>query len=271
MSCTLACLTARAARNLPRCFWTGPCRVSNSSDRTPRLRLRRLALCAVVGCVIGAACGIALLLGDSARTIATHLLTLGAGGALVAGLARYWPGPTAASQLARGAGSGPATRSLQQRSSEATSNVERQTSDSEAALARIELASEFAGVGIWDWDLGTDRLSINGHTATVLGFPVGEQLVSPQQFVQGVVHGEDLPGLEQALEHALRAEPALQHSFRLLHADGSIHHCQLRARIFREHATAVRLLAVIVDTTQLVQATAVLASKVAQERVLVDR
>lgn len=90
--------------------------------------------------------------------------------------------------------------------------------DSEARFAR---ALRGANDGIWDWDLGNDRLYVSERWAGMLGLSrdnLGES--SASWFAR--VHPDDLPALRQAVDAHLRGHAALlNHEYRIRQRDGN--------------------------------------------------
>ncbi|TLP75994.1 EAL domain-containing protein [Pseudomonas nitroreducens] len=90
--------------------------------------------------------------------------------------------------------------------------------DSEARYAR---ALRGANDGIWDWDLGNDRLYVSERWARMLGLTrdnLGEG--STSWFAR--VHPDDLPGLRKAIDAHLRGSSALlSHEYRIRQRDGN--------------------------------------------------
>ncbi len=90
--------------------------------------------------------------------------------------------------------------------------------DSEARFAR---ALRGANDGIWDWDLGNDRLYVSERWARMLGLTrdnLGEG--STSWFAR--VHPDDLPGLRKAIDAHLRGSSALlSHEYRIRQRDGN--------------------------------------------------
>jgi PAS domain S-box-containing protein len=123
------------------------------------------------------------------------------------------------------------------------------------ALERLELVSEFAGVGIWDWNLRTDRLATDTHVASVFAQPDQGAIGDPKAFVRRIIHPEDLAAFQDAIRQAIRQKQPLEHHYRTLHPDGSIHHRQLNARVYCDaDGTPIRFLGVSVETTRLKEA-----------------
>ncbi|MFV3308754.1 putative bifunctional diguanylate cyclase/phosphodiesterase [Pseudomonas sp. NY15181] len=100
--------------------------------------------------------------------------------------------------------------------------------DSEARFAR---ALRGANDGIWDWDLGNDRLYVSERWARMLGLSrdnLGES--STSWFAR--VHPDDLPGLRQAIDAHLRgSSPLLNHEYRIRQRDGGYLWVQARGVI----------------------------------------
>ncbi|MDF3931854.1 putative bifunctional diguanylate cyclase/phosphodiesterase [Pseudomonas citronellolis] len=100
--------------------------------------------------------------------------------------------------------------------------------DSEARFAR---ALRGANDGIWDWDLGNDRLYVSERWTRMLGLSrdsLGEG--SASWFAR--VHPDDLPGLRQAMDAHLRGSTALlNHEYRIRQRDGGYLWVQARGVI----------------------------------------
>ncbi|WP_207887573.1 bifunctional diguanylate cyclase/phosphodiesterase [Pseudomonas sp. 30_B] len=100
--------------------------------------------------------------------------------------------------------------------------------DSEARFAR---ALRGANDGIWDWDLGNDRLYVSERWSRMLGLSpdnLGES--STSWFAR--VHPDDLPGLRQAIDAHLRgSSPLLNHEYRIRQRDGGYLWVQARGVI----------------------------------------
>lgn len=101
----------------------------------------------------------------------------------------------------------------------------------EESEARFARALRGANDGIWDWDLGNDRLYVSERWARMLGLSrdnLGES--STSWFAR--VHPDDLPGLRQAIDAHLRGSSALlNHEYRIRQRDGSYLWVQARGVI----------------------------------------
>jgi PAS domain S-box-containing protein len=86
---------------------------------------------------------------------------------------------------------------------------------SEFHLAR---AQQMAHLGSWSWDIAADRLYWSDETYRLFGLQPGE-LVAPHRDFLGVVHPEDRPRVEKAVQEALAHGP-YQLDFRIVRRGG---------------------------------------------------
>jgi len=90
--------------------------------------------------------------------------------------------------------------------------------DSEARYAR---AMRGANDGLWEWQLEQDQLYLSERWTSMLGLD-RDSLAPTSQSWFGRVHGDDLPGLRQAIDNHLRGlSPSLHHEYRIRRRDGS--------------------------------------------------
>ena len=142
----------------------------------------------------------------------------------------------------------------------------------EPSLTReqLEMVTQAAGVGIWDWDLRSGRVAADSQMTRRLRDQ--ELATSALDFIRKRIHPEDLPGYERALAKAAKYSLPVEHSYRVLRDDGSIAHYKLTGKFLRDEASnPIRFLAVTVDNTQLVSAAANLEQQAQRIQALVDR
>ncbi|WP_457788511.1 putative bifunctional diguanylate cyclase/phosphodiesterase [Pseudomonas sp. PL-6] len=90
--------------------------------------------------------------------------------------------------------------------------------DSEARYAR---AMRGANDGLWEWQLEQDQLYLSERWTSMLGLD-RDSLAPTSQSWFGRVHGDDLPGLRQAIDNHLHGlSPTLHHEYRIRRRDGS--------------------------------------------------
>ena len=87
---------------------------------------------------------------------------------------------------------------------------------------RVKLAAKAGGIGVWEWDVGSGRLSWDEGMFELYQ-------VAPDQFGNRYedwtrwVHPDDLEAVEQALQSAINGEKEYDPEFRICLADGSEH------------------------------------------------
>ena len=102
--------------------------------------------------------------------------------------------------------------------------TERRTAESalRESQARLELATEAAELGIWDWDVATGRMTYSARARTICGFP--PDLDVTYEDAERVTHPEDYPRTAAMAQRAL--DPALReqkpYEYRLLRPDGEV-------------------------------------------------
>jgi PAS domain S-box-containing protein len=90
----------------------------------------------------------------------------------------------------------------------------------EFSRARLDLATEAASIGIWDWDLVTGTMTYPDRAKLLCGFP--EDHVVTFEDARGIVHPEDLPRTSAMSKRAL--DPAIRervpYEYRIIRPDG---------------------------------------------------
>lgn len=90
------------------------------------------------------------------------------------------------------------------------------------AQKRLELATEAAGIGIWEWDLLTNRMRYSPRARTIYGFAEQEEITLDR--VRAGTHPEDLPRTSEIAKRA--RDPALKeripYEYRVVWPDGRI-------------------------------------------------
>jgi PAS domain S-box-containing protein len=116
--------------------------------------------------------------------------------------------------------------------------------ESEESLA---LALEAVNLGIWDWNLITNKIIWSeGHTR-LFGLKATHPHVSYQTFKK-LVLPEDWPGLEQAFQDAQNQKTDYNHEFRVVWSDGSLHWLEGTGKLYYNQAgEAVRMLGTVRD------------------------
>lgn len=98
--------------------------------------------------------------------------------------------------------------------------IERRRSDL-AAEARLTLAVRAANIGLWDWELSTNRLYFSPEWKSQLGY-LDEELPDEFETWRSRVHPDDLgPALEKLQRYVANPWPGYESEVRLKHRDGS--------------------------------------------------
>ncbi len=98
------------------------------------------------------------------------------------------------------------------------------------AVERLELAISGAGQGLYDWDLESDRITLDGPLRTLLESDAMEQPINRWNWMQKV-HEEDRPVLEKAMTAALDQDQPLLAEYRLAQEGGAWRWVQERGRV----------------------------------------
>jgi PAS domain S-box-containing protein len=84
---------------------------------------------------------------------------------------------------------------------------------------RLRLSQEAGGVGLWDWDLGSDEIFWSDKQYEILGAPRGIRMTG--HLFKSLIHPDDRAAAMAATEAALRGEGLLETEFRIMRpADG---------------------------------------------------
>jgi diguanylate cyclase (GGDEF)-like protein/PAS domain S-box-containing protein len=127
---------------------------------------------------------------------------------------------------------------------------ERGRSRAARAEAGSALALEASGVGLWDWDLEGDRVSVSARWLEGLGYEPAE-LAAPAAWLQRI-HPEDEADLTHAIErHLTGGADRLEHEHRLRTAGGGYRWVLTRGTAVRAgDGRATRLVGSITDVTE---------------------
>ena len=87
--------------------------------------------------------------------------------------------------------------------------------------ARLANAQRIAKLGHWEWDLATNHVQRSDEIYTIVGRTRNELLATHQAFLD-VLHMDDRPLFDEAIEGALRRGQPFSMDFRVVRPDGSI-------------------------------------------------
>ncbi len=118
---------------------------------------------------------------------------------------------------------------------------------------RWTLATEAAGIGVFDWDLGRDKVSIDARAAALIGLPDNDGELDGSELSSERVHADDAARLLRALRNAIDSPAPLHMRFRVGRANDNQRHLQIDART-RARGEVTRLIGIISDVSDDVQA-----------------
>jgi PAS domain S-box-containing protein len=131
-----------------------------------------------------------------------------------------------------------------------TSRREKTQSELARVAARLQLATQAAGIGIWEWNVADDVVEWDDTMYSVYGLD-RTQFASAQQAWQSCLHSEDAEHAAEELLRALTANGGIETSFRVVGDDGAVRHIRAIASTERNAVGgAVRMLGANWDISQ---------------------
>jgi len=125
---------------------------------------------------------------------------------------------------------------------------------------RLRIAQETSGIGIWDWDLASERIIWIGDVYRTWGLDQGAP-ETPRAAFARVVHPEDQERVWAAIQAALRAEARYESEFRIERPDGSLRWLASKGEVIRDASgRPVRMIGTDTDITERHRAAEVLAA-----------
>jgi two-component system, sensor histidine kinase and response regulator len=107
-----------------------------------------------------------------------------------------------------------------------------------ALTQRLSLATQVGNVGVWDWDVQTNSVNWDERMYDIYGIARGTAIDYDRW--RATVVAEDLPAYEAALQQAIAGKSPEVSEFRILRADGSLHHVQAAQGVMLDRAGTVR-------------------------------
>jgi signal transduction histidine kinase/DNA-binding response OmpR family regulator len=123
------------------------------------------------------------------------------------------------------------------------------------ANSRATLATESGGIGIWEWDILSGTLGWNSWMYRLYGVAPRDSMEENYELWRNQLHPDDLEASEQALRNCAAGIAPFNTSFRIVWADGSIHHLRATGQVTDfDSGRAVRVVGANWDVTDLIQA-----------------
>ena len=117
----------------------------------------------------------------------------------------------------------------------------------------VEAALEAAQIGVWSWDIASDRVTWSSNMEVLRGLPQGT-FDGTFAFVERDVHPQDQTQFRAAIKEGLRTEAPFRILYRLPpRPDGSVNWIETRATAVMDNGKAVRVFGTCRDVTERVQ------------------
>ncbi len=115
---------------------------------------------------------------------------------------------------------------------------------------RLRIATDTGKVGVWDWDIETNKITWTDSLYAMAGVPRGETPLSVDEFME-LVHPDDRAPITEALRGALEDDLPYEVELRVIRRDGTISWLFSNATVLRNAAgKPVRMLGASVDITE---------------------
>ncbi|HKW75534.1 MAG TPA: ATP-binding protein [Terriglobales bacterium] len=127
-----------------------------------------------------------------------------------------------------------------------------ETKRAQEALERskeaMELAQQYVGIGVWEWDLQTGALAWSDQIRRLHGF-TAETFDGRYETWMEAIHPEDRTQVHRAITQAMARNGEYEVQYRALYPDRSVHWLEARGRAILIGGTPVRMLGVAIDVT----------------------
>ncbi|BAY64748.1 PAS/PAC sensor hybrid histidine kinase [Calothrix brevissima NIES-22] len=135
---------------------------------------------------------------------------------------------------------------------------------------QLRMALSSAQMGMWDWDIVTGEIIWSPEQQQLFGWGVGKYDGTYETFT-AYLHPEDRQEFHQALQQALQSQSILQHEYRIIQADGSIHWLEVRGQGFYDKSgEPVRMSGTVMAIDERKQAQITLQQQFEQQRLVMD-
>jgi len=117
---------------------------------------------------------------------------------------------------------------------------------------RVKFILESAGLGTWDWDLESGKLSWSSRCLEMFGMPAGTKIT--HELFLAALHPDDRERIDLAVKQSLSLKQDYSVEMRAIGPDGSVHWIASRGRpYFNEAGQPVRMSGAALDVTRIKQ------------------
>jgi PAS domain S-box-containing protein len=163
-------------------------------------------------------------------------------------------------------------QTLLDRQVNAEAKIQQQNEEQRQLLYRLNLATKVGGIGVWDWDVQADRMTLDAAMQRLFNSTVPCVASQVRATILRVVHPAEREQFDSVIDSSLSATESVTNRVRVRLEDGQERYFQLHASALRNAEGIVqRLLGVARDVTEEVQHTQQLARRREKERTLHDR
>lgn len=135
---------------------------------------------------------------------------------------------------------------------------------------QLRLALEAAHMGIWDWDILTNKITWSSGCEQLFGLAPGTFGGTYEAF-NAYVHPMDRQGVAVAVNYARQERQDFDHEFRIVWLDGSIHWIESKGKFFYDQTRlAVRMIGTVMDVSERKQAETALRERENRWRAIID-
>lgn len=114
-----------------------------------------------------------------------------------------------------------------------TARILREQARTELALResneRWDMAATAAEIGVFEWDVASDRITLDVRAAALCGLPLEANGVITRQFTREAIHPDDRDRVREALTRSLEAHVLAELRFRIRRPDGVERSLELNA------------------------------------------
>ncbi|WP_071189940.1 PAS domain-containing protein [Trichormus sp. NMC-1] len=119
---------------------------------------------------------------------------------------------------------------------------------------RLTLALEAANMGIWDWEIQTNKTLWSSNMGLIYGLPNNTLCPSPEEFLY-LIYPEDRDNFTKAVTSAIKQKVEFVAEYRVIWADGSLHWLSTRGKVYDdENDQPARMLGTTKDISERKQA-----------------
>jgi len=151
-----------------------------------------------------------------------------------------------------------------------TARILREQARIEQALRqsneRWDLAAAASQIGVFEWDLARQRIALDSRAAALCGLPPEMRGVMTHDFSRDAIHPDDRDRVREAMQRSLEAQVPAELRFRVRRPDGVARHLELSANRSIERDGRRRVVGILWDVTDDVQAEQLRLDKEAAER-----